>query len=84
METINQSSNSNKGVGSIIGIIVVVVILIVGAIYIFGSKVENSKTIAPVASSSQTVDTTASDISSIESDLNNVDVKTLDIDEKNI
>jgi len=87
MENTNPSINGgNKGsISTIIGIIIVVVVLIIGAVYILGNKVDvaNDTEITPVTQD-ETAAIDVTDVSGIESDLNGLDVKTLDIDEKNI
>ena len=62
-----------KGVGPIIGTVIVIVLLVMGAFYFIGQKVEKqstTKTINPVA-------TTSDEVSSLQDDVNSLNVDNL-------
>lgn len=85
MDNTNQP-NGSTSIGAIIGIIIVVVVLVIGAVYIFGSQAkkiiqtENQQT----ATTTSEIVTDEANILDIQNDLDDIDVKTLDIDEKSI
>ena len=83
----NSNQTSKTGVGTIIGIVIVVVILIVGAIYTFGGKnVPSSPDKNNITSTTTAVETVSDEasVAGIQNDLNSIDVKNLDIDANSI
>ena len=80
--------NENKsGVGSIIGIIVIIAIIVLGGLYFWGKRIEESKAVQQMTTDTPTVLPTQSetntmsssdDLSSIETDLKNTQTTGLD------
>ncbi len=72
--TQTQSENGHKKVGPIIATLVIVLILIIGALYIFASRMNQqvlpSDTTTETTTTVKTVTNTADDVNSLQNDLN--------------
>jgi flagellar basal body-associated protein FliL len=72
-----SAEGSKKALGPVIGIIVIVVLLVVGAFYVWGGKIS---TPAPKVETSQVAPVSKSDeVSSIGADLNASDTASVDL-----
>jgi len=77
---INNTPVQHKKIGPIIGILVIVIILIVAALYLFGSKVNNIESVSNNSQSVQPITNNSDDVSSLQADL---DASTDGLDNQN-
>lgn len=71
-----QEKSQDKGIGPIIGTLVIVIVLFVAAIYVFATHVSHQSTIdasynATSTAGFQTITNNADDVQSLKNDLNN-------------
>jgi len=71
-----MENNKTGNLGSMIGIIIVILVLITGAFYFVGQRIEKQKEFQATINQAQ-VSTTSDDLSSIENDANSMNFDNL-------
>ena len=71
-----MEEQTNKGIGPIAGTIIIIIVLIVGAFYFFGQRVEKQKQ-AGIQNQQNPIATTSDEIGTLQSDVNSLNVDKL-------
>ena len=73
-----EQNKKTEDFGSIVGVIIVIIVLLIGAFYFAGQRIEKSKEFKnTINQQTATTSTSSDEISSIEQDANSIDVNSL-------